>query len=71
LAAVLCPGALVLRAVVDRRVLVPDVLEEVDLLAREEHREGERVHGRVAPSLWMEYIYLVASGERRAERPTS
>jgi hypothetical protein len=34
-----------------RVVLVPDLLEEMDLVPRSEDPRGDAVHGRVAPAL--------------------
>ena len=46
------PRALALRAVRVRVVLVPDLVEEVDLLLALEQRRCDAVHRCVAPSLW-------------------
>jgi hypothetical protein len=49
LAALPHPG--VLGTVRVRVVLVPDLLEEMDLVPRSEDPRGDAVHGRVAPAL--------------------
>lgn len=47
------PRARPARAVRVRVVLVPDLVEELDLVLPREERRGDAVHGCVAPALWL------------------
>ena len=50
-AVALLPQARAFRTVRVRVVLVPDIVEEVDLLFLREERGADAVHGRISPSL--------------------
>lgn len=48
-----------------RAMLISDVVEELDLVARREEARGDRVYGRVAPALWIISLYVVSAGDKR------
>ena len=45
-----------------RAMLVSDVVEELDLVARREEARGDRVYGRVAPALCIINLCAVLTG---------
>ena len=58
------PRAVAVRAMREGAVLVPDVVEEVELVFALEEPRCDAVHGRVAPALWAK----TGLGERKRER---